>query len=77
MKVLVIGESCKDIFIYGDAKRLSPEAPIPVIEPTHQIENEGMASNVKNNIAIDANATKQISRIGKYSIWGSLLTAMF
>ena len=50
MKVLVIGESCKDIFIYGDAKRLSPEAPIPVIEPTHQTENEGMASNVKNNI---------------------------
>ena len=50
MKVLVIGENCTDVFIYGDVKRLSPEAPIPVIEPRHQTTNKGMAENVQLNL---------------------------
>ena len=50
MKVLVIGDSCTDIFRYGKIERLSPEAPVPVIKPTHQIENGGMAKNVKSNL---------------------------
>ena len=32
-KILVIGESCLDIFQYGDCKRLCPEAPVPVFNP--------------------------------------------
>ena len=50
MKVLVIGDSCKDVFIYGDIERISPEAPIPVFKPTHEESNGGMAKNVANNI---------------------------
>ena len=49
-KVLVIGDSCTDIFRYGKIERLSPEAPVPVIKPTHQTENGGMAKNVKANL---------------------------
>ena len=30
MNVLVVGDSCKDVFIYGDIERISPEAPDPV-----------------------------------------------
>ena len=30
MKILVIGESCVDIYQYGDSVRLCPEAPVPV-----------------------------------------------
>ena len=26
MNILVVGDSCKDIFIYGDIDRLAPEA---------------------------------------------------
>ena len=33
MKILVIGELCVDRFIYCDVKRLSPEAPVPVLKP--------------------------------------------
>lgn len=51
MKVLVIGDSCKDIFVYGGISRLSPEAPVPVIVPTHQKENPGMAANVAANLS--------------------------
>ena len=49
-KVLVIGDSCTDIFRYGKIERLSPEAPVPVIIPTHQTENGGMSKNVKANL---------------------------
>ena len=50
MKILLIGESSKDIFVYGNCERLNPEAPTPVFTPQHNIENDGMAGNVKNNI---------------------------
>ena len=50
MKILVIGDSCKDIFIYGDIVRIAPEAPVPVIKPILRKENPGMASNVVANL---------------------------
>ena len=50
MNILVIGDSCKDVFIYGDIERISPEAPIPVFKPTHEESNGGMAKNVANNV---------------------------
>ena len=50
MNVLVIGDSCEDVFIYGDIERISPEAPIPVFKPTHTEKNDGMAKNVANNV---------------------------
>ncbi len=49
-RVLVIGDSCNDIFIYGDIHRVCPEAPVPVFNPTHQTENGGMAKNVVRNL---------------------------
>ena len=50
MKVLVVGDSCKDVFIYGDIERISPEAPVPVFVPSHTENNDGMAKNVANNV---------------------------
>ena len=50
MKILVIGDSCTDIFVYGDIKRVCPEAPVPVFNPTHQTKNGGMAKNVATNL---------------------------
>lgn len=50
MKILVIGDSCTDIFIYGDANRLAPEGPVPVLVPSRTTQNGGMALNVVNNI---------------------------
>ncbi len=50
MKVLVIGELCTDKFVYGQIKRLCPEAPVPVFNPVRTITNPGMAGNVVENI---------------------------
>jgi len=51
MRILVIGESCKDVYQYGDSVRLCPEAPVPVFKSCrHKTENPGMAMNVWENI---------------------------
>lgn len=50
MKIIVIGELCYDYFIYGETKRLSPEAPVPVFVPQRETKNLGMAGNVKQNL---------------------------
>lgn len=49
-KILVIGESCKDIFVYCNANRLCPDIPVPVLSIIKQTENEGMAKNVQRNV---------------------------
>jgi len=50
MKILVIGDSCTDVFRYGEVNRLAPEAPVPIIVPEHETENPGMAGNVVVNL---------------------------
>ena len=48
--ILIIGDSCKDVFVYGEISRLSPEAPVPVFNPIEEKSNDGMARNVANNV---------------------------
>ena len=50
MRVLVIGDSCIDKFVYCDINRLCPEAPVPVLNPVNETENPGMAGNVVANL---------------------------
>ena len=50
MKILIIGDSCIDKFIYGECNRICPEAPVPVFNPISSTKNEGMAKNVFNNL---------------------------
>lgn len=50
MKIIVIGESCVDQFIYGSVTRICPEAPCPIFCPSYKTENEGMAGNVVANL---------------------------
>ena len=50
MKILVIGDSCQDIHIYGVSKRLCPDAPVPVLVSLEERVTGGMAANVANNL---------------------------
>jgi len=50
MKVLVIGDSCKDVHIYGECERMCPDAPVPVFIPKTLRETRGMAGNVCENL---------------------------
>tara|TARA_R110001583_G_scaffold8965_15_gene42363 strand:+ start:2983 stop:3768 length:786 start_codon:yes stop_codon:yes gene_type:complete len=48
--ILVIGDSCTDVYIYGRCDRLCPDAPVPVLIPSEQVSNGGMAKNVYENV---------------------------
>ena len=50
MTILIVGDSCEDVFIYGDITRLTPEAPAPVFNPLREKTNGGMAKNVADNV---------------------------
>ena len=50
VKILVIGETCVDKFIYCKVNRLSPEAPVPVLNPLYTTTNSGMAGNTVANV---------------------------
>lgn len=49
-KVLLIGDSCTDQYVYGEVKRLNPEAPVPVLDYKRTEISEGMSWNVYNNL---------------------------
>lgn len=50
MKIAVIGESCKDIFIFGDSERICPESCAQVFVASSQMCNDGMAANTYRNV---------------------------
>jgi rfaE bifunctional protein kinase chain/domain len=50
-RVLVIGDIILDEYIWGDVSRISPEAPVPVVEIKQETKMLGGAANVIHNIA--------------------------
>jgi D-beta-D-heptose 7-phosphate kinase/D-beta-D-heptose 1-phosphate adenosyltransferase len=64
LNILVIGDVILDKYISGDVNRISPEAPIPVLNINKTFNRLGGAANVANNItAIGANCTL-IGKVG-------------
>lgn len=49
-QILIIGDVILDEYICGDIKRISPEAPVPVLEVTSQTVRLGGAANVAHNV---------------------------
>jgi rfaE bifunctional protein kinase chain/domain len=50
-KILVVGDVMLDRYWFGDVKRISPEAPVPVLRVSKVEERPGGAANVARNIA--------------------------
>lgn len=49
-KVLLIGDSCIDEYVYGTCERLNPEAPVPILKYNRKETRDGMAWNVRKNL---------------------------
>ena len=49
--VLVFGDLMLDRYLHGDVSRISPEAPVPVLEERRRFDAPGGAANVVNNLA--------------------------
>jgi D-beta-D-heptose 7-phosphate kinase/D-beta-D-heptose 1-phosphate adenosyltransferase len=50
MKILVIGDTCEDHYVYCTSERFCPDAPVPVLNPIKTIKSLGMAGNVADNL---------------------------
>src|ERR1043165_4055121 len=75
LSVLIIGDVMVDFYLFGEVNRISPEAPVPVVEITGKESRPGGAANVALNIMeLGANAIL-LSMIGR-DITGNLLTKM-
>ncbi|MCA6069521.1 MAG: D-glycero-beta-D-manno-heptose-7-phosphate kinase [Endomicrobium sp.] len=73
--ILVVGDAMIDKFIWGKVNRISPEAPVPVVEVTRETEMLGGAANVANNITSLGGKAYVVSVIGK-DITGKSLAEM-
>lgn len=50
-KILVIGDIILDKYIYGNISKISPEAPVPILNITQEFFNLGGCGNVASNIS--------------------------
>jgi len=50
-KILLVGDFMLDVYTYGDALRISPEAPVPVLKVTRTEHSCGGAGSVAANLA--------------------------
>lgn len=62
--VLVIGDMILDEFIWGSVERISPEAPVPVVEAKRRSFMPGGAANVARNLRDLNMSVSVIGRIG-------------
>jgi bifunctional ADP-heptose synthase (sugar kinase/adenylyltransferase) len=49
--VLIVGDLMLDHFVIGRVDRISPEAPVPVVQFDHESYRLGGAANVAHNVA--------------------------
>ena len=63
-RILVIGDLMLDEFIWGNVKRISPEAPVPVVEVVRESYFPGGAANVARNLREFAKDVRVLGIIG-------------
>ena len=51
VRILVVGDLMLDEYFYGDVERISPEAPVPVVQSKYHETRVGGAGSVVTNLA--------------------------
>lgn len=83
--ILVVGDIGVDKYTKGNVRRISPEAPVPVVEVFQQWNKLGLAANVSDNLQslgvesticgvigndVNGNALEDLLEESKLSTWG-------
>ena len=71
-RILVIGDVMLDHFIWGAVRRISPEAPVPIVEVTKETTFPGGAANVARNLSAFTPHAYLMGRVGRDSAAGEL-----
>src|ERR1043166_3909254 len=64
-RLLVIGDLMLDEFVWGKVARISPEAPVPVVEVTDESFFPGGAANVARNLREFVDRVAVVGLFGK------------
>ena len=64
-RIVVVGDVMLDVFVYGSCVRISPEAPIPIVQVQREDMMLGGAGNVARNIAALGGTAVLIGAVGE------------
>lgn len=64
-RIVVLGDAMLDQFIWGRVHRISPEAPVPVVEFDHESYMPGGAANVARNLTALGATTELFALCGR------------
>jgi D-beta-D-heptose 7-phosphate kinase/D-beta-D-heptose 1-phosphate adenosyltransferase len=65
--ILVVGDAMVDEYVWGDAARISPEAPVPIVDVVRESLRLGGAANVARNIVSLGGKAELVSLAGRDS----------
>ena len=74
--VVVLGDVMLDEFIWGDVSRISPEAPVPVVEIRRESTHLGGAANVLANLVALGARASLIGVVGKDAAGEKVLSSL-
>lgn len=75
-RILIIGDLILDRYVWGKVNRISPEAPVPVVEVSNEEFLLGGASNVANNIISLGGHATVVGVIGNDTSGGVIVRMM-
>lgn len=64
-KILIVGDVGVDEYVMGEVRRISPEAPVPVVEVNAEDTRLGLSANVAQNISAMGGEPRLISVVGR------------
>lgn len=73
-RILIVGDVMLDRYIYGDVRRVSPEAPVPVLNVEGDDSSIGAAANCARNITALGGSVSLISVVGDDYHGGCILS---
>lgn len=73
VNVLIVGDVMVDYYLFGEVNRISPEAPVPVVEILKKEARPGGAANVALNVAALGSNPLLLTMIGRDATGESLL----
>lgn len=75
-KILIVGDVGLDEYVLGEVRRISPEAPVPVVEVESEDMRLGLSANVAQNVKAMGGEPLLVSVIGR-DTGGELLSQLF
>jgi D-beta-D-heptose 7-phosphate kinase/D-beta-D-heptose 1-phosphate adenosyltransferase len=76
LRVAIIGDAMLDVYLRGDAERISPEAPVPVVRVRERRDALGGAANVAQNVAALGAAADLVAAVGADAAGAHLRAAL-